>query len=89
VLAGGVDGLAGTAGIRPIWPVLAMLGALFIGYGGSQAVFRSGGWPAMGTRYERPISTRVDQPQHTGPSRSDVAMWDALDRGEDPTGRSS
>jgi LPXTG-motif cell wall-anchored protein len=90
VLAGGIDGLAGVAHVQPVWPVLAMLGALLIGYGGAQAVRRGRGWPAMGSRYERPGVPRTpaeDRPQHIGPSRSDVAMWDALDRGEDPTRR--
>jgi hypothetical protein len=90
VLAGGVAGLATVARVTVVWPVLAMIGALLIGYGGGQATLRSRSWPAMGTRYDRPRAPRTpaeDEPQYTGPSRSDVAMWDALDRGEDPTRR--
>ncbi|GAA5196651.1 hypothetical protein GCM10023322_66080 [Rugosimonospora acidiphila] len=88
VLGGGVYGLATVAHVTVVWPVLAMIGALGIGYGGFEATFHSRSWPAMGGRYERPQAPRTpaeDEPQHTGPSRSDVAMWDALDRGEDPT----
>jgi LPXTG-motif cell wall-anchored protein len=88
VLAAGGYGLATVAHVRAVWPVLAIVGALLIGYGGTEATFRSRSWPAMGGRYERPQAPRTpaeDAPQHTGPSRSDVAMWDALDRGEDPT----
>jgi uncharacterized membrane protein (TIGR02234 family) len=61
-----------------------------IGFGGGLAVRRGRGWPSMGSRYERPGVPRTpaeDRPQYIGPSRSDVAMWDALDRGEDPTRR--
>jgi LPXTG-motif cell wall-anchored protein len=96
VLAGGALGLATVAHVTAAWPVLTMVGALFIGYAGVEAAFRSRSWPAMGGRYERPgpagpppveqpRTPAEDQPQHIGPSRSDVAMWDALDRGEDPT----
>jgi LPXTG-motif cell wall-anchored protein len=88
VLAGGGYGLATVAHVTVVWPVLTMVSAVLIGYGGFEAALRSRSWPAMGGRYERPQAPRTpaeDQPQHTGPSRSDVAMWDALDRGEDPT----
>jgi len=88
VLVGGVDALATVHHVAAGWPVLAMVGALLIWYGGLGAVFRSRAWPSMGGRYERPRGPDTpaeDQPQHSGPSRSDVAMWDALDRGEDPT----
>jgi LPXTG-motif cell wall-anchored protein len=88
VLAGGGYSLATVAHVAVVWPVLAMVGALGVGYGGVAAALRSGSWPAMGGRYERPRAPATpaeDAPQHSGPSRSDVAMWDALDRGEDPT----
>jgi LPXTG-motif cell wall-anchored protein len=90
VLAGGVDGLATVAHVTVAWPVVAIVGAVFIGYGGGLAAVRGRFWPAMGSRYERPRAPRSpaeDQPQFIGPSASDVAMWDALDRGEDPTHR--
>jgi len=90
VLAGGVDGLATVAHVAVGWPVLAIVGAVLIGYGGGLAAVRGRSWPAMGSRYERPRAPRSpaeDQPQFIGPSASDVAMWDALDRGEDPTHR--
>jgi hypothetical protein len=90
VLAGGINGLATVAHVTVAWPVLAIVGALFIAGGGGLAAVRSRTWPAMGSRYERPRAPRSpaeDQPQFIGPSASDVAMWDALDRGEDPTHR--
>jgi LPXTG-motif cell wall-anchored protein len=90
VLAGGVDGLATVAHVTVAWPVLAVVASVLIGYGGGLAAVRGRRWPAMGSRYERPRAPRTpaeDQPQHIGPSASDVAMWDALDRGEDPTRR--
>jgi uncharacterized membrane protein (TIGR02234 family) len=91
VLAGGVNGLATVSHVTVAWPVLAILGGVFIVCGGGLAAARGRFWPAMGSRYERPRAPRSpaeDQPQFIGPSASDVAMWDALDRGEDPTHRS-
>jgi Tryptophan-associated transmembrane protein (Trp_oprn_chp) len=90
VLIGGVRGLAAVPHVTVVWPVLAVAGALLIGYGGGLATLHGRAWPAMGSRYERPAAPRTpaeDQPQFIGPSASDVAMWDALDRGEDPTRR--
>jgi Tryptophan-associated transmembrane protein (Trp_oprn_chp) len=90
VLAGGVRGLVAVAGVTAAWPVLAVAGALMICGGGGWAALRGRHWPAMGSRYERPGVPRTpaeDRPQRGGPSASDVAMWDALDRGEDPTRR--
>ena len=90
VLAGGMDGLATVAHVTVAWPVVAVVASVFIGYGGGLAAVRGQRWPAMGSRYERPRAPRTpaeDQPQYIGPSASDVAMWDTLDRGEDPTRR--
>jgi hypothetical protein len=87
VLAGGIDAAVTASHVRPVWPALCLLGGVAICYSGLIAVLRGRGWPAMGRRYERPISEPVEYVERSGPSRSDVAMWDALDRGEDPTRR--
>ncbi|MFY1699260.1 Trp biosynthesis-associated membrane protein [Solwaraspora sp. WMMA2101] len=86
---------AETASTAPHWPVLAMAGALLSAAGGLTTVLRSGGWPAMGARYERTApgatapgatATRpaVDRPEASVP-KSTLDTWAALDRGEDPT----
>lgn len=88
VLAGGADGLANVAQVRIAWPVMVIAGAVLISFGGAQAAWRGRTWPVMGARYERaggPRTPAEDRPQYIGPSRSEVEMWDALDRGEDPT----
>src|SRR5262249_45014896 len=82
----GVYGAA-TAGGQAGYPVLLGLGGLLLGYGGGRALLRGASWPALGSRYDRPAPEPVDYIERSGPSRSDVAMWDALDRGEDPTNR--
>lgn len=87
--AGGVDGLTRVAGVSPFWPLLCVPAGLLVAAAGAYAVARGRAWPAMGLRYERrrpaPVSPAEDQVQRIGPSPSDVAMWDALDRGEDPS----
>lgn len=82
-----LDTAAGTAHVRWAWPVLCLVGGVGVAYAGVAAFLRGDTWPAMGTRYERPASEPVEYVERSGPSRSDVAMWDALDRGEDPTRR--
>jgi hypothetical protein len=84
--AGGY-GAATAGGGHLVFPVLLGLGGLLIGYAGGRALLRGASWPALGSRYERPAAEPVEYVERSGPSRSDVAMWDALDRGEDPTSR--
>ena len=85
--AGGY-GLAHADGSRVIYPALVGLGGLAVGYAGVRATVRGHTWPALGARYEPPATAEpVEYVERSGPSRSDVAMWDALDRGEDPTAR--
>lgn len=68
------------------WPVLAMLAGLVVAGVGMTALRHSSRWPAMGARYER--STRSAAPQATdaGAGSDDATrLWDAIDRGDDPT----
>ncbi len=87
--AGGGYGLTRVTGASPFWPLLCVPVGLLIAAAGAYAAVRGRSWPAMGVRYERPqrvpLSPAEDQVQRIGPSPSDVAMWDALDRGEDPS----
>jgi Tryptophan-associated transmembrane protein (Trp_oprn_chp) len=90
VLSAGGYGLAGIAGVRVAWPLLCLPAGALVAGSGAVALRRGRTWPAMGARYERPapvteFGPEHDQVQRIGPSPSDVAMWDALDRGEDPS----
>jgi hypothetical protein len=69
-----IAGFALADGARVPGPVLVIFGALLIADAGGLALLRGRAWPRIGGRYER-------VPQSTGPS----GIWDALDRGEDPT----
>ncbi|MEK9663390.1 MAG: Trp biosynthesis-associated membrane protein [Candidatus Nanopelagicales bacterium] len=59
------------------WWLLGLLGGLAVLTTGMVALLLGGNLPTLSRRYDRGASTR----QATG----HVAMWDALDRGEDPT----
>jgi uncharacterized membrane protein (TIGR02234 family) len=77
--AGRFAGAAGvTATAHPGWPLLAAAGGLLLALGGLAALARSRRWPTMSARYETPAA-------RTGRPRTDAAVWDALDRGDDPT----
>jgi uncharacterized membrane protein (TIGR02234 family) len=60
-------------------PLLALAGAVAAALAGALTVARGRSWPALGRRYEvpaaRPPAARDEPP----------ALWEALDRGEDPT----
>jgi uncharacterized membrane protein (TIGR02234 family) len=74
----GAGAAAVTATAHPGWPLLAAAGGLLLALGGLGALVRSRRWPTMSARYETPAA-RTDRP------RTDAAVWDALDRGDDPT----
>jgi len=62
-----------------LWPVLAGLGALLTLAGGIAVVVRGGRWTAMSERYERSSGQAAPK------AADDRSLWDALDRGDDPT----
>jgi uncharacterized membrane protein (TIGR02234 family) len=65
------------------WPVLALLAGVLGVAAGVATVLRGRGWPGMGRRYERDAGAVL--PPRTDEDRAQAA-WQALDRGEDPTG---
>ena len=80
-VAAAITGLA--QGADPLWPVLAIAGGLVVTAAGAVTVKVAGTWPSMGARYERPAARQVPEKESKSESRAD--LWDALDRGEDPT----
>jgi uncharacterized membrane protein (TIGR02234 family) len=66
---------AATPGFGP-WPYVALAGATLLTAAGALAVVRGRGWGAMSARYDAPVG---DRPVN------ESSLWDALDRGEDPT----
>ncbi|MEV0228881.1 Trp biosynthesis-associated membrane protein [Nonomuraea sp. NPDC050786] len=75
--------LHGAAGlpweIAPLWPAVTAVGAALMIVGGVVAVVRGGTWAGMSARYDRTAGKARARTQ------DDRALWDALDRGDDPT----
>jgi uncharacterized membrane protein (TIGR02234 family) len=67
-----------------VWAYLALLGAVFALSGALLVLVRGRGWPALGQRYEAPDASKVAEPV-AAQAVGDRGVWDALDRGEDPT----
>ena len=74
--AGGADG----DGRTTAWPVVTGVGGLLLAAAGSLVTLRGRRWAALGRRYDAPAA----RPAPAAPSGT-AQLWDALDRGEDPT----
>ena len=68
------------------WPVLCIAAAVVIIAAGAATIRFGRSWPAMGTRYDRPEKPAEPVGAPKRPA-SQAELWDALDRGEDPTTR--
>jgi uncharacterized membrane protein (TIGR02234 family) len=88
IAAGGVDALvSGVPGGSPVtdvrlteaWPVLTVAGGVLVAVAGLLTIARGRRWTALGRRYDAPAV--AIRPHETG------GLWDAQDRGEDPTSR--
>lgn len=80
------DGLGSAEQIStsPGWAVAVVVAGLLVTAAGALVAVRGPGWPAMGSRYERPGGPRREKPA-ARPADGNRAAWDALDRGDDPT----
>jgi uncharacterized membrane protein (TIGR02234 family) len=66
--------------VHALWPAVTLIGGMAALAAGVLAVARGRRWAAMGAKYEAPGVPR--EPADDAPG-----IWDALDRGEDPTER--
>ena len=75
--------LAPGAALEPTgWPLAAVAGGLVLAAAGLLVAARGRRWAALGARYDAP-ARRAERERL--PARPEVAAWEALDRGEDPT----
>jgi uncharacterized membrane protein (TIGR02234 family) len=78
-------GAADAAVAATAWPYVGLAGALLLLVAGVLVAVRGRAWSVLGRRYERP----GERPQASAPGAasapSEQTLWDALDRGEDPT----
>ncbi|MBF8188721.1 TIGR02234 family membrane protein [Nonomuraea sp. K274] len=78
--------------VVPGWPVVSAAGAVLLVTGGVVAIVRGNRWAGMSTRYDRGAGDTAArghdgaEPAHGDRAlHGDKALWDALDRGDDPT----
>jgi uncharacterized membrane protein (TIGR02234 family) len=73
-----------------VWPIACVLGGLIIVAGGVTAARLGHRWPTMSARYDRkpvaPAQVRRSSPDPELAPADHRAAWDAIDRGDDPTG---
>ena len=67
------------------WPWLTALGGVLLAAAGLLTVARGRSWPGLGQRYEAPAAREQAAP--ATPAQIERSLWEALDRGEDPTAR--
>jgi hypothetical protein len=95
VLVSGL-GLAGLAaakiGVAAGWALLTVIAGVGVAAAGLVALRRGSTWPSLGARYERgdertTRSAQVDMPERPNGEIASQTLWDAIERGEDPTKR--
>jgi len=64
------------------WPWLCLIGGLLVVAAGLLVAVRGRSWATLSSSYDPPAVRQAD-PE---PMVTDKGVWDALDRGEDPTG---
>ena len=64
------------------WPAVTAVGGLLLLAAGLLTAVRGRSWPALGQRYEPPAGTAPTAPAE---QLTEKGLWEALDRGEDPT----
>jgi len=69
--------------VARVWPALALVGGVLLCLSGLLVTARGRRWAALSSAYEPPASPPAQLPEIPV---TDKAVWDALDRGEDPTG---
>lgn len=62
-----------------LWPVLTIVGAVVLAAAGLLVAVRGRRWAALSSSYQPPVA------QEKAPPVTDKGVWDALDRGDDPT----
>jgi uncharacterized membrane protein (TIGR02234 family) len=68
--------------VHAVWPALTAASAALIVLAGALTVLKAHQWSALASRYEAPTdAARAER------GSADIAMWSALDRGDDPTTR--
>lgn len=83
----GIDaGSRAHVAVTASWPVLSLVGGVLVLLAGLLTVVFAGRWSEMAARYDAPTAaSRSVDAKDAIPS--DLSLWSALDRGDDPTAR--
>jgi uncharacterized membrane protein (TIGR02234 family) len=73
-----------TADPELAWPLLAALAGLLLTAAGTLTALRGSRWPALSGRYDA-AAARVPSARPEPAHATTANLWDALDRGDDPT----
>ena len=65
------------------WPWVTAVGGLLLLAAGLLTAAHGRSWPVLGQRYDAPAGTAA--PQAPAEQLTEKGLWEALDRGEDPT----
>jgi uncharacterized membrane protein (TIGR02234 family) len=76
--AAGHPSASGVVQELPAWRGVALVASIPVLLSGLAAAARGNRWSVMSAKYDAPGTPRQQDP--------DVELWDALDRGDDPTG---
>lgn len=88
-----VAGDGGRTAAAAAWPLASVVGGALVAVVGLATVRRGRDWPWLGARYERaatgatPAVRGRGSTSAAGTAVDPATLWDALDRGEDPTAR--
>lgn len=75
----GVPGATAQQVRATAWPAVTVVGGVLVSAAGVLTAVRGGNWPALSARYDAPGGGSPAAPAEP------EAIWEALDRGEDPT----
>jgi uncharacterized membrane protein (TIGR02234 family) len=76
--------LAAVSAVSVAGPALAIAAGAVLGLVGIVTLRRGGSWPGLGTRYGAGSARPVGQPSNRVADEP-IQLWDAINRGEDPT----
>jgi uncharacterized membrane protein (TIGR02234 family) len=83
--AKGIGGAVGGVATNSWW-ILAVAGGVVVAAAGVVTLLKGRDWPGMSSRYEKAERAKAVA---ASAAASPKGLWDALDRGEDPTGDDS